>query len=843
MKTKRLLSATIMLIAALTLYANPRSKKTMERAAAEVLNSSISNNGIKRSPRKEKLVELQSNDVVTIMGYQSGGYAIMGNDDRLPLIIGYSDTKFVNDTLNLGFQWYIKAITSSNNTRILNNIKSSTIKPDPKQFSTRVNPLIRTKWGQTYPYNNLCPIINDNGKRAVTGCVATAIAQIVYYNHFPIHGLDKDCKITYKVNNTKKDTIINFGKNNYQYSSMLLDYNGKYTEKNVNSVAELMFDCGLISSMSYSENASGASHDACRDGLSLYFCYGNKLKKKLRYQENNGTWMNLIFKELNEGRPILYTGTNKNKIGHAFILDGYDENGNIHINWGWNGQGNGYFNLSVLDSTSIDFYKEQEMTLNFVGYSDDWGYDTVHVEKPGTLSSLIPLEETSNFSNIKITGKINSDDFRYIRKLAGRDENNNYVHTLLRVLDLKDADIVDGGSPYYYLDNKSYTTKANSISDYAFYNCKSLSRIILPESLESIGEHSFTNLSELDSIYFGKNFPVYDGGVYNKDTTVLYKVYTSKENSVNVYRNTSSIEDYAFKGCNKLERINIYKNVRSIGNEAFAQLTKLKEIWNMSNRETFMGTDVYKGINKDCYLHNSYSFYNLHNFPGHTLRWGIEVSPDKDEGSYHIVYGEDFSKAAKYEVKAYDVPDSLIKRIKVTSNATSSSPCGIYDVIINESDPIFDSIPIYNKEPTFKLLKREATLKADTCFVLAGTNIYDYKFTYTIDGLVNDEKEIPSSDWLISPYLTVYEKRTHQPIYTFEEGKQYEIKFDKNCSSRNYTFKFINGVAIVRSTNDIKKINDVYNHENKALYDLSGRIAPPNYKGIIVADGKKILNR
>lgn len=85
MKTKRLLSVTILLLAALTIYANPRSKQAIAKAAAEVLNSSTNDNGIRRSPRKDKLVELQSNDVVTIMGYQSGGYAIIGNDDRMPL--------------------------------------------------------------------------------------------------------------------------------------------------------------------------------------------------------------------------------------------------------------------------------------------------------------------------------------------------------------------------------------------------------------------------------------------------------------------------------------------------------------------------------------------------------------------------------------------------------------------------------------------------------------------------------------------------------------------------------------------------------------------------------------
>lgn len=842
MKTKRFLSLTILLLAVFTLYANPRSKQAIAKAAAEVLNSSTNDNGIRRSPRKDKLVELQSNDVVTIMGYQSGGYAIIGNDDRMPLVIGYSDTRFDNDTTNLGFQWYMKAIDSSNEIRITRDIKTNSIKPDAK-YSKSVKPLIRTEWGQGYPYNNLCPIVDDKGNRAFTGCVATAIAQIVYHNHYPLHGLNEDSKLIYSVNGIQKDTIVNFGKNNYRYNSMLLNYNNDYSDENILSVSELMLDCGLISNMNYSKQASATTQNSARDGLSFYFCYGNNLKRCLRYQYGNAQWMNLIFREINEGRPVLYGGTNSNGDGHAFILDGYDENGNIHINWGWNGNNNGYFNLAVIDSTSIDFYKGQEMTLNFSAYSDNWGYDTVHVETPGTLASLLPISESGNFSNLKITGKINSDDFGHIRKLAGRDENGNYVYSLLRVLDIKDVDIVDGGSPYYSLNGKSYRTTVNAISDYGFYNCKSLKKIILPESLQSIGEHSFLDLPELDSVYFGKNFPVYDGGVYNRDTTILYKVYTGKNDCINVYRKTINIGDYAFKGCDKLRRINIYKNVRSIGAEAFAGMSSIKEIWNMSNKSTTIGAEVYKGISSDCYLYNTYAYYNLHNFPGHTLRWGLEVSPDKEEGSYHIVYGDDFSTAVKYEVKAYNVPDSLIMNIKVTSNVTSTSPCGIYNVIINEDDSIFDSIPIYNKEPTFRLLQREATIKADTCFVLAGTNVYDYKYTYSINGLANGEKEIPSSDWFISPYLTVYEKNSHEPAYMFEGGKQYETRFDKNCSSRNYTFKFVNGIVIVRSTDDIKQINRDDYKKNSVLYNLSGQKVSSSYKGLIIVNGEKVINR
>lgn len=246
-----------MLIAALTLYANPRSKKTMERAAAEVLNSRISNDGIKRSPRREKLVELQSNESITIMGYPSGGYAIMGNDDRLPLIIGYSDTKFVNASNNPSFQNYLLRVKDNSSKIIAQESYASAT--DTMLYEDKVNPLIKTKWNQNAPFNNLCPILDDKGNHAVTGCVATALAQILNFYQYPNSGNGKKSKI-YTLANGKKDSlVIDFSKSNYDFGNMLNSYSNGYNQIQANAVAKLMLDCGVATGMTYSTTESGTT--------------------------------------------------------------------------------------------------------------------------------------------------------------------------------------------------------------------------------------------------------------------------------------------------------------------------------------------------------------------------------------------------------------------------------------------------------------------------------------------------------------------------------------------------------------------------------------------------------
>ena len=215
-------------------------------------------------------------------------------------------------------------------------------------FTTRsvqkaVEPLIQTTWSQSPYYNKFCPYDSNTYTNAITGCVATAMAQIIKYWAYPAKGFGH-CAYTHPKYNFLS---VNYEEANYQYDSMpvILDHNS--SEAEVNAVARLMRDCGIGVGMNYSPSASGAQVIAEVGGtysaeyvLTHHFGYVNSCAYyKYRYLSD---WYKNLKNDLDNRRPVLMCGFD-NDGGHAFICDGYDDFGLYHFNWGWNGYQDGYY--------------------------------------------------------------------------------------------------------------------------------------------------------------------------------------------------------------------------------------------------------------------------------------------------------------------------------------------------------------------------------------------------------------------------------------------------------------------------------------------------------------------
>lgn len=206
-------------------------------------------------------------------------------------------------------------------------------------------PLMTTKWNQSPYYNALCPA------NSVTGCVATAMAQIMKYWNYPAKGTG-----FHSYNHPTYGTLsANFGGTTYQWSSMPNTVNSAN-----NAVATLMYHCGVSVNMDYSPQSSGAyviqdspTPQACSEyALKTYFGYRSTLQGVQRNNYNQTQWINLLKIELNAGRPVLYAGFGSGG-GHAFVCDGYDNNNFFHFNWGWGGSSDGYFQTSALNPGSL----------------------------------------------------------------------------------------------------------------------------------------------------------------------------------------------------------------------------------------------------------------------------------------------------------------------------------------------------------------------------------------------------------------------------------------------------------------------------------------------------------
>lgn len=216
-----------------------------------------------------------------------------------------------------------------------------------------VPPMITTKWGQGEPYNNLCP--KYKGEPLLTGCMATAMSQILNYYQSDAPGYDK---IEYVDSFTDTEISVDFSTIDYDWDNMLDVYStGEYTEAQTYAVARLMADAGAALKSEYKISSTSAS--MAYVAFDRYYNYNCEFW--VREWTPTGIWIETVREELSAGRPVLYGG-NAGTSAHAFVIDGMDADGNVHINWGWEGIDDGYYDINFCNPPT----------------EEDGGYDTSH---------------------------------------------------------------------------------------------------------------------------------------------------------------------------------------------------------------------------------------------------------------------------------------------------------------------------------------------------------------------------------------------------------------------------------------------------------------------------------
>lgn len=283
------------------------------------------------------------------------GFIVTSADDRLPAVLGFSDNgTFCYESSSPAFKWWIeqyskeaKAVLSTG--RELEKVpeevvNAELISHDSSMMRTpraEINPILKSTWNQTNPFNNDCPMID--GSRTVTGCVATAMAQVMRYHKYPDVGIGSNSYIC------DKDTLVyDLSSSTFDWENMLDSYqNGVGTETEKAAVANLMFACGVSVNMRYGVESSGASGTYVPYAFTNYFGYDKDIRYTKRDFHTNEEWENIIYSELDSERPVILGGSNDQAEGHEFICDGY-KNELYHINWGWGGLSDGYFLLSDL---------------------------------------------------------------------------------------------------------------------------------------------------------------------------------------------------------------------------------------------------------------------------------------------------------------------------------------------------------------------------------------------------------------------------------------------------------------------------------------------------------------
>ena len=287
----------------------------------------------------------------------SHGFVIIAADDRVFPVLAYSTTSALEPQAlpaparQLLDGYRQQTVNEQNCTQPLTHEKNAMwdrlVNGRPavtrKSIQT-VGPLISTLWNQRPYYNRYCPYDTIEETNSVTGCVATAMAQIIRYWKWPEHGYGSCAYTHYKYGYLETD----YSKNEYKYNNMPIALDKFSSETEIDAVARLMSDCGIGVGMGYSPSGSGSQVMEAGGGRysaefvmrnHFGYVYDEAVYKYLIPTQ----WLRLVKNDLDNGRPIIFRASHEDMGGHCFICDGYDENGMFHFNWGWGGAHDGYY--------------------------------------------------------------------------------------------------------------------------------------------------------------------------------------------------------------------------------------------------------------------------------------------------------------------------------------------------------------------------------------------------------------------------------------------------------------------------------------------------------------------
>lgn len=359
MRSKHLHLLLLLLMMSLASFAGPRSfQQAKEIALRQAAQLGISMDEASSAKAKSKRVKSVSGEVPAYYVFPNGegkGFTVVSGDDRLPEVVGYSDKgTYDEENLPSNYVGFMKAYEEmvgqldNGDSRASASIAEAKALRSSGYQQPTVAPLLGSiQWNQMTPYNNMCPKYNGSD-RSVTGCVATAMAQVMMYYQHP-----KSLLADIPAYVTKKYGIaigrINKGEI-YDWDNMLPQYASyeplNYTDAQAAAVAKLLYHCGVACEMDYGPSSGANVTPAI---LSTYFGYDSDLMQDVnRDVFTLAEWSQIMDKELTAKRPILYSGQSSDG-GHEFVCDGTDGNGLYHINWGWGGYQDGYFDVTILN--------------------------------------------------------------------------------------------------------------------------------------------------------------------------------------------------------------------------------------------------------------------------------------------------------------------------------------------------------------------------------------------------------------------------------------------------------------------------------------------------------------
>lgn len=624
----------ILLTNTLTSHAQPVSEDEARTKAARFLasRSASGNSQAKHVQRKApRLVASRiQRELYVFNDEANGGFVVVSGDERTPEILGYSfsggiDAQDMPTGLQAWLDDYAKQIRVIQERNIATPMTS--LLPESLDY---VEPLIETTWNQRAPYYNMCP--KTGGKQTLTGCCATAMAQVMNYYKWP-----KKTSKTIPAYTTASLSIYvpAISVTTIDWDNMLDNYyTGKYTTAEGNAVATLMKLCGAAVQMDYTPTWS--SGGVGPETLSEYFEYDFDMMKYVEAKDYTARiWNRMIYDEIDADRPVIYWGyplPGDRSGGHIFIVDGYDCDDYFHINWGWGGYEDGYYLLSALLPGNENYSNGQGALIGITPLTADkprayavladstlsFYYDGRQNERAGKVFSPISGNPWMDYREQVAECVIDVS----MRNYAFRDLTSTFygMKNMRSVRGLENMDVsqvtnmagmFDNCSSLTSLDLSSWDTSNLDFMNFAFEGCSSL------ESLNVSGWKT-DKVTSMKWLFLGcSSLKHLDLSTWRTDKVenmyMLFDGCSSLESLDLTGWKVNNVTDMhaMFSGCNTLKSLNLngwkVNNVTDMG-LMFANCSALRSL-DVAQWFTTKVTDMSSMFN-NCYSLQSLTLYN-----------------------------------------------------------------------------------------------------------------------------------------------------------------------------------------------------------------------------------------
>ena len=578
-----------------TMAAGNVDSRTAQAKAIQFLNSqtdmrfNASNANLKLTHAEQSRVNDQMNDFY-VFNFDGGGYVIVAGDDRAEEILGYGSGYFDMNNLPDNVAWWMNHYKEQMEYLLAHpklQVQTLSQQMSGKLTASDVPAMLTCKWDQAAPFYNQCPIYNYNPNiHCLTGAVATAMAQVMYYWKYPaeLPALD-----AYEIENNSSIIVEELPGITLDWDNMRDDYSSSYTTLQADAVAWLMRYCSQAVQTQYSTQYSRADRENIRDAM-INFGYSTDATIKYRDDYDATDWHAMMQAELEAGRPILYGGMALNNNiyeDHTFVVDGYNASSNkYHVNFGWSGMYNSFFALDafiVYDNYSAGGYTFNLNQMMFIGvYPDNqepeayacytpenttltFYYDKQRSTREGTTYDLnegsdAPIWYTDG-TNPSVTQVAFDASFADARPTSTKDwfRDMSEIQSISGLEYLNTENVTDMTSMFYgcsgitSLDLRHFNTAKVKNMGGLFRDCSGLKSVNLSRFITAsvtIMNQMFygcSNLTSLDLSSFNTRVVIFSTGMF-MNCNNLITIYASDEWSTQYTMAHSGM----FTGCTSL---------------------------------------------------------------------------------------------------------------------------------------------------------------------------------------------------------------------------------------------------------------------------------------------------